>query len=429
MRLHELFQINIYHGYMIQIYIAELMYVRIMKPREHFKKRIMLGTVMYCMMAVVLPNLIAHFVSGFFSLIIFVLSVLVWIWCYRNQVKEILFCCVGAQFTQNLSYNIENLIYNPLRSYWNNIIWFILSVGVMVFVYGICYFFFARRLDKVEEVNVNGAGIFSLAIVTALFIYVVQFLFGQYQIDTIWVTRLPLIFCCVLGLCMQFCLLDLGEKNAENMLLERMLEREGKQYEMTQNSINLINMKAHDLKHQVARYRALGKIDSEELRELDEVVESYEMTSNTGNIALDIVLSEKKILCARYEISFHIVVDGQALEMMAQTDIASVFGNALDNAIEHERKISEVAKRSIVLNVFQKGNLVYIRIENYCPEAIKMEDKLPVTTKKNSDYHGFGLKSIQYIVKKYGGNTTVKVHNNMFALNIIIPSKCLSIKQ
>ena len=59
------------------------------------------------------------------------------------------------------------------------------------------------------------------------------------------------------------------------------------------------------------------------------------------------------------------MADGVALEFMKELDLASLFGNSLDNAIEQERK-EAMEKRYIFLKVQRNGMFVSIRIENYC---------------------------------------------------------------
>ena len=48
-------------------------------------------------------------------------------------------------------------------------------------------------------------------------------------------------------------------------------------------------------------------------------------------------------------------------------------------------------------------------------------DGLPVTTKEDSDYHGFGLKSIRHTAEKYGGGISVQTGSNFFSLQVLLP--------
>ena len=48
-------------------------------------------------------------------------------------------------------------------------------------------------------------------------------------------------------------------------------------------------------------------------------------------------------------------------------------------------------------------------------------DGLPLTTKADKNYHGFGVKSMKYLVEKYGGDMFVEADDGIFKLNILLP--------
>ncbi|MDD4371004.1 MAG: GHKL domain-containing protein [Anaerostipes sp.] len=49
-----------------------------------------------------------------------------------------------------------------------------------------------------------------------------------------------------------------------------------------------------------------------------------------------------------------------------------------------------------------------------------MKSKIYVTTKKDKEYHGIGLKSIYKIVEKYDGNIEVIAKDGLFTVQGII---------
>lgn len=415
----ELFSIRIYHGYIFQILLAEVLFTLTLRRREHFGLRVVSGGIVYGLLSLIIPNFISQYVSGFFSLSIFLLSVGLCAFCFKDSFQEILFCCVGAQLTQNLSYNMENLIYQPFADrlpYWG---WFLISVGTMAVVYTVCYGLFARRMYHVRSVGVNRIGVCFFSLTAALFVYVMQYLLQINKIDTLWVTRPPLILCCIFGLCVQFEWIALVGRREENLFLEKMLQKENRQYEITKTSIDLINMKAHDLKHQITRIRNLKNVQDPELDEIESVIDAYELNNITGNKTLDVILAEKQLVCRKHGIQMTVMADGSALSFFNTADIAAMFGNALDNAIECECKIREKEKRCISLDVHTKGNMLSIRVENYCPEEQKAEEGFFVTSKPDRNNHGFGLRSIRYIAKKYEGTVWAGVRNHLFILSIL----------
>ena len=102
-------------------------------------------------------------------------------------------------------------------------------------------------------------------------------------------------------------------------------------------------------------------------------------------------------------------------------DICNIFGNALDNAIEYVKKVSDVEKRLIHVVVSKKQGFLLICFENYFEGNLLYEEGLPKTTKKDKRFHGYGLKSIKMIAKKYDGQVSIDTDNNWFELAIILP--------
>ena len=194
------------------------------------------------------------------------------------------------------------------------------------------------------------------------------------------------------------------------------------QYELSKENIELINRKCHDLKHQIAGLRNIT--DSEERRQVVDSIEKsvmiYDSILHTGNPILDTVLTEKSLVCQVNGIRMHGIIDGKLLFFMDAIDIYTLFGNALDNAIEANRKVEE-EKRCISILIHEKVNLIFIQIENPYSEALHFKHGLPQTSKADKDYHGFGMESIRTMAEKYGGFLTLETGQDIFVLRITIP--------
>ena len=68
-------------------------------------------------------------------------------------------------------------------------------------------------------------------------------------------------------------------------------------------------------------------------------------------------------------------------------------------------------------------NFLSIKVDNYFVGKVNFsEDGLPETTKGNADYHGYGMRSIQAIIDKYGGTMNIEVKDGeVFVLSIVLP--------
>jgi sensor histidine kinase regulating citrate/malate metabolism len=62
-----------------------------------------------------------------------------------------------------------------------------------------------------------------------------------------------------------------------------------------------------------------------------------------------------------------------------------------------------------------------IRVENYFESPLDMTNGEIQTTKKDKDYHGYGVKSIRYTAEQYGGSVSITAEDNWFYLRILIP--------
>lgn len=205
--------------------------------------------------------------------------------------------------------------------------------------------------------------------------------------------------------------------------VQNVLQNQYVQYKQSRESIELINYKYHDLKHQIAFLRSEEDKEKREefLNRMEEEIRQYEAQNKTGNKVLDTVLTTKSLYCAKHGITFTCVADGTLLEFMDVMDICSIFGNALDNAIECELKIPDKEKRLIHVTVSKQKNFLILRFENYYEDALLYKEGALVTTKKEKEYHGYGLKSIRYTVNKYEGAVTIDTKENWFDLKILIP--------
>lgn len=221
------------------------------------------------------------------------------------------------------------------------------------------------------------------------------------------------------------------ELQAEKELLSinTVLQSQYDNYRNYSESIDLINLKYHDLKHQIAGLRA--EMSEEKRMEwidtMEKELQAFKPDIQTGNYILDRLLLSKLNICSDQNIKFTCVADGKQLSFMNVTDICNIFGNALDNAIENVALIEE-EKRMIHMKVFAQRALLYISFSNYCEHTVEIKNGFPITRKADKVNHGFGIKSIHYVVNKYNGNVSFGVENNIFEIKILIPIQQIDIK-
>ena len=192
-------------------------------------------------------------------------------------------------------------------------------------------------------------------------------------------------------------------------------------YEVSHDGIVSLQVKCHDLKHQIKAIRSqIGKENFEKyLDKLQDSIDEYGTVVDCGNEAINVVLTEKNILCTHCGVKFSYIIDGTLFDFMSDMEIYSLFGNALDNALESCGKVSDPARRVISLKAVSQGEMVVLHVENFFEEELVMVDGMPVTTKSGAG-HGFGLRSIREIAEKYGGVVTLNTEGNIFKLTVLM---------
>lgn len=361
---------------------------------------------------------------NFYFLIAFIASLAVLFILFRVEWKGIFFNSIAAFSLQHIAGNFANTAraFGP----WARATPTGLLIELAFFVL-ICLplsVWFSLRLKKEFSGLYDGA---TLSISAGLFLIVFVTSQVTVNLSAIDISGLTLIYlyediCCILSLLLQFKLLEQKKMTQEHVILENLLAWQAKQHAFSKESVELINIKFHDLKKQLNAIRA---IDNRELREkrlaeIEESVSQYGNVAMTGNETLNVLLMEKNFLCAQREITISCVIDGKQLSFLTPADLYALFGNALDNAIECV-SAEEREMRQIDVEVRREKQFLWIRISNYNSSKVTLKGGIPVTTKGDERFHGYGMKSIRFVVEKYGGVMTVNTENCRFTLNILIP--------
>ncbi len=176
----------------------------------------------------------------------------------------------------------------------------------------------------------------------------------------------------------------------------------------------------HDMKNHLLLLQTQtgnGQEVQASIQELKDQIQEYENYQHTGNEFLDIIIRDKAKAAQEKKIDFSAVISFEAGSFIEPLDISTIFGNALDNAIEASEKLSE-DRRLITVRANRVRDMLVIIIENNTLSVL-LEPK--GTTKKDTFAHGFGLPNLKNAVEKYDGQYITKLENDMFTLKIIIP--------
>ncbi|MCI9465093.1 MAG: GHKL domain-containing protein [Lachnospiraceae bacterium] len=362
------------------------------------------------------------------SMIVFLGICLKGSWC--DAVYCGLFSFVIAEFAASLEWQLYLF-------FFRGNITKVVSYLVMLTAYGVIYiiiWWLLKRQRTPDGMLYMKAGELSAVLLIAISVFAMSNLgflqistpFSSQYKDAVSIIRTMIDFA---GVAMMYAFHVLRNENRARLELDMMqdvLKNQYLQYQHSKESIDLINYKYHDLKHQIAVLRA--EQDQERrnafLNQMEEEIHQYEAQNKTGNQVVDTILTGKNVICEQFGISMNCVADGMLLDFMDTMDICSILGNALDNAIECEKQIPDPEKRLIHVAIFGQKNFVILRFENYFDGQLEIKEGIPVTTKtKKKEFHGFGIRSIKYAVDKYDGAVSISQNENWFELKILIPMK------
>ena len=201
----------------------------------------------------------------------------------------------------------------------------------------------------------------------------------------------------------------------ELRISDALLHLEKKRYAEMRDSIELINIRCHDLKQQLKHLQS--KLTEEETTALREAIDIYDNNIHTGNEIVDTVLYQKDLLARSNNIQFTWMCDGDAVRFMEPSRLYALLSNALENAIEAVTPLPE-HKRVILLHIRREDADAVIETTNYFDPAVMPENG---TAKQDTTHHGFGIKSMRFIAEDYGGTVTTTQAEDMFFLMVRLP--------
>ena len=133
---------------------------------------------------------------------------------------------------------------------------------------------------------------------------------------------------------------------------------------------------------------------------------------NTGNLALDAVFNAK-ISCAKKN-GIAVTVDVKVPDDLKTdaVDIAVLFGNLFDNAIESCEQ-TDIPDKKIIVYLLYKKNRITCRMEN-STNRDRYNDNLILSTAKTEGIHGMGIENINKVIEKYNGIIRRSIEGDMF---------------
>lgn len=436
MDIYKFLDLNFIH-FPVELLICEAVFLAKKPRRERFIPKLAAAMAVCFILSGMWMNLIDYIAGDSIFPYVFlylgyaVFTALPIFVCYDLNILETVFVIVGGYATQHMCYAFLRIVLYLTKQSLD--IEGFLRIFTQYFLYALwawlIYLLLVKRnqdknLFRSEDIRI---AVFALVLAVAAVGLSVFYSYPEGAPVNLYTAVLCPAYgflCCMLVLIMEYYVLRENRMKKDQEIMEQLLQMANAQQKSSKEAIDIINIKCHDLKHQVkALAKMEDKIDrTEYVKEVEQAVSIYDAIFHTGCEALDYILREKSLIFNEYQIAFSCMVDGALMNFMPPADIYTLMGNALDNAIERVLQEKE-EERSISLHIKKHQDMSLIHLENRCSRTPEFQEGLPVTDKKDKHFHGFGVKSIRYIAEKYDGEVFMNVREGKFVLNILFPTK------
>ena len=139
----------------------------------------------------------------------------------------------------------------------------------------------------------------------------------------------------------------------------------------------------------------------------------------SGNPITDTTLQEWKTDAEKRNIRFDSDFHFPTGSNINAFDISVILNNALQNAVENteEGKGTHISVKS-----YRRNNAYMIEISNSFTGTLRWDAEcgLPITSRSESDDHGYGLHNIRNVARKYFGDIDITLKDDKFVLNVML---------
>ena len=261
--------------------------------------------------------------------------------------------------------------------------------------------------------QLSSAGLLGAMFVFQFFVLQTSLRVGLQPTEVVLPALLSQLYCLTL-LYLQTELFKKSAMQKEMDALNLLYDRQRKQYQIARQNVQIINKKCHELKVQIADLRRLqpDAATAQSLDEAEQAARMYDANAATGNEVMDVVLTEKSLLCESQHIRLNCVADGPCLAAIEPGDLYALFSNLLDQAIDAAAQQRDEDRRVIDLLVCKRQGFAVVNVIGPVPAE---------TQPDHGRRHGYELKVARRVVQKYSGTMATEPRGELFAVKIVLP--------
>ena len=351
--------------------------------------------------------------------------------CYKTYRNQYVYGVITALTVYRLTWNTFKMSVAALGLARANLPWSGYSIANSIYSYciymGVIALCYINDHNDVGERELDAPGMTAIPAILIACHMALEFLYRYFvfSVAESFMYYFTAMLYCIISYGMLMMKVRVVRLQQDNELMQEFIRNKQQYYEISREGITSLQTKCHDLKHQIMLIRsAEGKrVFDRYLERLEDSINEYTTVIQCGNESIDVVLTEKNIICQSKGIKFTYMIDGKLFDFLTAMEIYAMFGNVLDNAIEGVEKVADESRRMISLKGVGMGGRILLVVENYYENEIQLRDGLPVTDKEEKTRHGFGLRSVRSIAEQHGGMISVDAQDNVFRLTVIMPGQ------
>ena len=214
--------------------------------------------------------------------------------------------------------------------------------------------------------------------------------------------------------------IDFFSERCEREVMESQNKAIQNQLDVVQQSQLRIRCLKHDMDNHLLRLKDL--IEKEKYAEALEYLETVKSSTaadkkliDSGNDLIDSMLNYKLArLHDNIEQKYDIVVPKDL--SFTEFDLNVIIGNLADNVLEALDQLPADEPKKLEISIRYKQGYLKVYFGNTF-DGIMPEDG---SRKRDHENHGLGLKSVERIVHKYGGDMRAKVSDNWYEISLIM---------
>lgn len=275
----------------------------------------------------------------------------------------------------------------------------------------------AVRLEKAKLVLIGVIAVF----ISSLYLFSIS---GIYDLR-LYPIQSSLAIGLVFILCFAYLFFRLKMIQSEQTFTARQNHLLQKNYELAQSAYQDNAELYHDMRNHflmLQNYLAEGKI-TEAQNYLEKLSGSKVIRNGehwTGIQAIDYILRQKIDSARQHQITVTINAEYPKDCKIEPVDLCTIITNLLDNAIEGAEKCPEYINKKIDITIRRIYQFILIRITNSTATPPVQHNGQLITTKKDKQKHGWGVKSVISAAEKYNGTVKYDYADFMFSVSVML---------